>query len=67
MRPLTHIYRSILDMPSSFTDIVCQSPDALTSELLHQVTDDKLNCINETDSTNIDLEMQTDLRFREIF
>lgn len=67
IRPLVHFYRTVLNLPSKFTDILCDSPDAVSGKPLYQVLDDNLNCINETAQMSDELDLQPDLKIREIF
>lgn len=68
MRPLSHFYRTALDLPMSFENIICHSPEPAAGKPLYQLTDDNLNCVNVTESMLIsDLDVLPDLAFREIY
>lgn len=64
---MTHYYRTFLELPKSFSEIVCQSPVALSNKALYQISDDNLNCINTTERMSDDLNVLSDLNFRDIF
>lgn len=66
MRPLVHTYESVLELPSSYTDIICHSPPSLANQPLFKVKDDRLNCINASEHVNNKLNIKPDLEFREV-
>lgn len=68
IRPLSHFYRTVMNMPSIFTDIICHSPESSANKPLYQITDDNLNCANKTESMTIrEYDVLPDITFREIF
>lgn len=64
---MTRYYRSLLDTPQAYKDIVCEAPGVVSNKLLSDVPDENLSCANSTEPTDSDLAILSDLNFREIF
>lgn len=67
LRPLTNFYETVLEVPQSFRDIVCHSPESLADKPLFEIPDDNLNCVNGSKYSNVDLNPTPDIKFLEIF
>lgn len=68
IRPLFHFYRTVMDLPMSYTNIICNAPELAANRPLHEINDDNLICTNSTESMIIpDLDVLPDLIFQEIF
>lgn len=70
IRPLKHYMSTLLEVPASYSSIVCDLPVHLRGQNLLNVSDDTLQCssFEKQEKANIDdFAVVPDVRYREVF
>lgn len=70
IRPLKHYLAQLIEIPTSYSSIVCDLPVHSRGHNLINVSDDALQCFqseNRQKADNDDFSVLPDLRYREVF